>query len=214
MDRQQWAAHIELTSAMFNWIASWYRPQQPHTSLGKLPPLEFEPCTPWPPPRHHRLTDSLREAGSGSPPFLHGEPPRGCGGSEPARAVEAMPALKKCTRVAGAPLTLSLRRWRGSGTLIGFGCRSRRSEGRDRPGHAPAASVAVGQRCFMSHREVDPSTAIETLYPTGGSDSSATLESTLGRTEGPLSRRDLTISGCHNEPHSSPTTSTTVPDVT
>ena len=42
LDQQQWSSKAELASAIFEWIEAWYNPRRRHTSLGDLPPAEYE----------------------------------------------------------------------------------------------------------------------------------------------------------------------------
>jgi hypothetical protein len=42
LDRQRWTTKTQLASAIFEWIEAFYNPIRRHSSLGDLPPVEFE----------------------------------------------------------------------------------------------------------------------------------------------------------------------------
>jgi putative transposase len=42
LDRRDWATRAELGQAIFEWIEAWYNPVRRHTSIGNIPPIEFE----------------------------------------------------------------------------------------------------------------------------------------------------------------------------
>ena len=42
LDRQHWATRDDLASAIFEWIEGFYNPLRRHTSIGGVPPVEFE----------------------------------------------------------------------------------------------------------------------------------------------------------------------------
>jgi len=42
LDTQSWSTRSELAVAIFEWIEAWYNPRRRHTSLGDLPPAEYE----------------------------------------------------------------------------------------------------------------------------------------------------------------------------
>ena len=42
LDTRDWDSPEQLGSAIFEWIVAWYNPRRRHTSLGMLPPHEFE----------------------------------------------------------------------------------------------------------------------------------------------------------------------------
>jgi len=38
----RWATKADLASAIFEWIEAWYNPRRRHTSIGSIPPAQFE----------------------------------------------------------------------------------------------------------------------------------------------------------------------------
>jgi len=42
LNRQKWKTVLELSSAMAEWIETFYNPLRRHSSLGYVPPVEFE----------------------------------------------------------------------------------------------------------------------------------------------------------------------------
>jgi putative transposase len=42
LNRKKWRTKIELSIAMAEWIEHWYNPERLHSSLGYVPPIEFE----------------------------------------------------------------------------------------------------------------------------------------------------------------------------
>ncbi len=42
LDRQHWDSGVELASAIFEWVESWYNPRRRHKTLGMMSPHEYE----------------------------------------------------------------------------------------------------------------------------------------------------------------------------
>jgi len=95
LDRQHWNTHVELASAIFEWIEGWYNPRRRHSTLGMLSPHEYETL-------HTAAEKAARSTNRNRPDYRVKLPPADTSEAHP-RPTHASPCSARSSTVEQAP---------------------------------------------------------------------------------------------------------------